>query len=867
MRISPSKATVCACITGTISVISSQASSNEDEAKYNFNIPQLSVYDALNAIANRSRSSAIFPYDQANKLTANKVRGRYSLDEALSLALDGTGLTAHVTPFGAITIVANDESIREDSMRTKSVLLGAASTVIAGAIAATTARAQVDQIIVSATKREETLQQVPVSVSAVTAADLNARGALDLADVSLYVPNFEYSDASILPNLYVRGIGSGTTHSIEQSVGRFIDEVYIGRAAINLHPLLDVSNVEVLRGPQGTLFGKNTLGGAVIIRTADPTQEHEGSFSASYSDFSTVGNQYRVEGYVSGPISDQLSFRIAGLYRDRDGYIENLLDEPNGGTREDWALRGKLLYEGESTTVNLKNEHYEYTEEGQTPSVTVSSNGDNTEAGDDAFEAIVPSFDFVSDQWISYIDCTAELGPSATRFCPNRIQNTDNFTLKVEQEIGNVGTLTSVTGYQNYSYVHNFVAIDQGIVGGALRATRAETYDGFTQELRFTSTEFDKFDYIFGGYYENSNLERLQPSDFNVPAFIGGGPFFTEREDWVQDTETIALFGQFRYHLTEDITAIVGGRWSYEKKEFLFELASVPYQDDVNLATDEIFDESRTENRFTPAVTVRWEPTDSLNLYGTFSQGHKTGGFSDRVQDPLEFDSEKVNSYEIGAKGVFLDGSLSANIALFYMDIKDLQVARALPGLATDFEVRNAAEATSKGVELDAQWAINHIFTLGGNFAYTDAAYDDFPGASTGCPIVGGTLVDPMGDMLCNYAGIPLIYAPEIKGAAYLQFNQDDAFGKWGVSGLASISFSSEFYPEINYIETLRQPAYQTVDASITLHAPNDAVNVSVIGRNLTEEFVRAWGLQAGFTEYVAPNAPREIQVRATVNF
>ncbi len=172
---------------------------------------------------------------------------------------------------------------------------------------------QVEEIVVSATRRVESIQDVPVSVATVSADTIAKTGVIDMAELSRYIPNFEFSDASILPNLYVRGIGSGTTHSIEQSVGRFIDDVYIGRAAINLHPLLDVAAVEVLRGPQGTLFGKNTLAGAMIINTANPTREFEAGLTGSYSDFSTTGGILGFEGFVSGPLSDTVSARCLHL--------------------------------------------------------------------------------------------------------------------------------------------------------------------------------------------------------------------------------------------------------------------------------------------------------------------------------------------------------------------------------------------------------------------------------------------------------------------------------------------------------------------------------------------------------------------------
>ncbi|MEM7283517.1 MAG: TonB-dependent receptor [Pseudomonadota bacterium] len=739
-----------------------------------------------------------------------------------------------------------------------------------------TAHAQLEEITVTATRRIETLESVPVSVSAVSGESMQQEGIVDMADVSLFIPNFEVSDASILPNLYVRGIGSGTTHSIEQSVGRFIDDIYIGRAAINLHSFMDVSNVQVLRGPQGTLFGKNTLGGAVILQTNNPTDEFEAGLNLSYGAYSTTGSRSKVEGFLSGPLSETFGARLAFQYSDRDGYIENLLSGPDGGTREDWGVRAKFQWDfSDNTTVNLKLEHQEYQEDGQTPSETVSSNGDSSAGAAGLFQNVVPSFSF-GRRWESYIDCTATFGPDNSTFCPDRDQDSQNITLKIDHDFSEIGTLSSITGLQDYEYVHNFVAIDQGIVGGALRATRAETFDGFSQEFRFTSEVYEKYDYILGVYYEDSELERLQPSDFNVNVFVGappppsgnsaidgGPPYFTEREDWVQNTETLAAFGQLRWNFSDTFSAVVGGRWATEDKDFRFELATVALQSNPNTVIDELFLEDRSETEFTPSLTLQWEATGDVMLYGTVSRGHKTGGFSDRLQDPLNFDAETNTNVELGLKGLWLDGTVSANVAVYHMSIEDLQVARALPGPSISFEVRNAAEATSQGVEFDGRWLINDAWTLGGNLAYTDATYDDFPGANASCPPVGGSIENG----LCNYAGIPLIYAPEWKGAVYLDYSATDSVGGWSLDAQVSATFSSEYYPELNYIETLRQDSYSLWNANVRLTSPDERYTLALIGRNLTEEYVIAWGLQAGFTEYVAPNPPREISAQFTVRF
>lgn len=183
------------------------------------------------------------------------------------------------------------------------LLLG---SVMFGASSLST-HAALEEIIVTATKRPANIQDVPVSVSAISGEQIQDMGIVDMADLSVYVPNFEINSAAVVPNLYIRGLGGGLTHSIEQSVGRYVDGVYIGRAVINTHGFMDVAGVEVLRGPQGTLFGKNTVAGALILRTAEPTDSFEAGVNLSISDYETTGGAEEIQAYISGPVSQKIS--------------------------------------------------------------------------------------------------------------------------------------------------------------------------------------------------------------------------------------------------------------------------------------------------------------------------------------------------------------------------------------------------------------------------------------------------------------------------------------------------------------------------------------------------------------------------------
>ncbi|MEM9171199.1 MAG: TonB-dependent receptor [Pseudomonadota bacterium] len=735
------------------------------------------------------------------------------------------------------------------------------------------AQGTIDEVVVTATKRAENIQDVPVSVAAVSSADMEKMGLVDMEDLSLLVPNFEINSGSILPNLYIRGLGGGTTHSIEQSAGRFVDEVYISRAAINFHPFMDVAGVEVLRGPQGTLFGKNTAAGALIIRTADPTDELEYGFDVSTSQYSTTGGQTEVSGFVSGSLSDNVSARFTALYRDWDSFYINTYEGlgPDGTQREDYGARLKVRWDvSDQMVVNFKAEHMEYDSLGaDTAEISGLAGGPATWQGLAINSGVAPDLAATVNaelDWRIHVNCGEaqsapgpQAGQSIGSFCPSRDQETDNLTVDLEYDF-DAGTFKSITAYQTYDYDHRFHGADQGAVN-LFRARRQESYDGFTQEFRFTSAENDTLDYIVGLYYEDSDLAREQTSDLNLP----GGPFFREEEPWTQDTQTLAIFGQARWYVSDRVTALIGGRFSSEDKDFEFRRFFTEYGGDTFLFDDILpRAESRTEDKFTPSLTVQFDATDNIMLFGTYAQGHKTGGFSDRVdtQDgPIEFDEETVDSFEFGMKSTLLDGSLNLNVTLFTMDVEGLQLATQVEGTVADFAVGNAADSSVDGLELEWFWALTDELTFGGNFAYTDATYDEFVGAGS-CP---AEFLNASG--VCDLAGQPLQFAPETKGSLFFDYDLIDAFGGWDLGMRADVTHTGSQFTDISYFPGTFQPSVETYNAGVRLVAPSDNITIQLLGKNLTDERILAWGVPSGPNFLAAMAPPREVQLRVGLRF
>lgn len=747
------------------------------------------------------------------------------------------------------------------------LLLG---SVMFGASSLST-HAALEEIIVTATKRPANIQDVPVSVSAISGEQIQDMGIVDMADLSVYVPNFEINSAAVVPNLYIRGLGGGLTHSIEQSVGRYVDGVYIGRAVINTHGFMDVAGVEVLRGPQGTLFGKNTVAGALILRTAEPTDSFEAGVNLSISDYETTGGAEEIQAYISGPVAENLTGRIAVRYRDKDGFYLNQVDGPNGEQRTDEGIRAKLKWTpNDKFTANLKLEYAQYDYVGSDVAELPSLSRGVVENYLPFAANFTPELDYKI--FVNCTDTFATVGGVRTNtgtFCPGRDQDYTNATLKLDYDV-DAGTFTSITAFQEYNYKYDFNAVDGGLAQ-AFKAQRDEEYSGFSQELRFTSTENEQYDYILGLYYEDSDLKRNQDSDFNFTELFGI-PFFTGRsEPWEQDTQSLAAFGQLRWNVSDTMRMIFGGRYADEKKDFAFQRFFRNYQSPVANGAPRgpggaaiSVNGSRSEGKFTGSVTGQWDVSDDSMVYLSFAQGHKTGGFSDRIESPnanFEFDEETNDTVEIGAKMTLLDGSMQFNVNLFHMSIEGLQAAarqRDAIGLAT-FSVINAADTTSQGLEMDLAWNVNDWLTIGGNYAYTDATYDSYPGSES-CPVGAVQAADGT----CDLAGFTLPFAPENKGSVYADVFLPDAVGDWGVKLHGDVNYSSEAFSNDTFLSTEVIDSRTLVNASVSFVSPSEKYLASIVVRNLTDETYCVWCLDGGPASL---NTPREILFRFSAKF
>jgi len=653
-----------------------------------------------------------------------------------------------------------------------------------------------EEIVVTAQKREERLQDVPISISVQSGDQLEAQGIDTFNALQTRVPNLSITDTPANASIFIRGIGtSGNNLSFEQSVALFVDGVYGGRNRQFMQPYFDVERIEVLRGPQGALFGRNTSAGAISVTTRRPTNSFEGSVHAEYE---TVRESYVVQAAVSGPVTDQLSLRLAARYGDTNGWIDNTVLGRKEPARRDFLIRGSALWDpSDKVSVFAKVEY-----------------GDN--------KVIGAPFEFVPtgtrpDYKVDTDDGLAPL---------NDISDALNATVQADIDLGE-HTLTSISNYSHYEY-------DQAFNIQARRPARLvtiayETFDQYSQEVRLSSPVDKNYDYIVGGYIEHSksDIERISLLDLPPPPLLNGD----NRRTFVQETNVAALFGQLNWSPIEQIKLGAGIRWTRIEKEGSVRGVNRTFNpngtftDAVRLPLDANFEDSR----FEPTLTAAWQPNRDVTLYAKYAVGSKGGAFTESATRMSEFIllPERAQSFEVGGKFLFPSIGGSLNIAAFTTDYKDLQKSTLEIATAT-FITSNAAGARSRGVEFDGSFRPIETLRISVAGAYLDATYTDFPNGACrfGAPVTCLSQ-DRKGDRLQN--------SPEWTGNLNLDFNQPLSDS---LNLLAS--WTTSYQSDINYQDILHpleeQKAFTKTDVRVGLARSDRTWEVALLVRNLFDE-------------------------------
>jgi iron complex outermembrane receptor protein len=743
---------------------------------------------------------------------------------------------------------------------TKLIILGVVTSILAFGAAAE--ELAIEEVIVTATKRAENVQDIPVAISVVDAETIEAMGISSYTDISKISPSLTINQGDWATNssFSLRGIGTNVfSINIDPSVSIIIDDIALVRSAQAFSDLSDIHHIEVLRGPQSTLFGKSASAGVINITTKSPGDEFNGSIKVGATD----DDERTVSATVGGPLSDNFGIRITAFDKDRDGHLSNLNNgsDVNGG--ESSGVRAKMVWDVSDTlTAKL------FLERSESESLCCHRSLRDVPAGA-AFLGFVPAAGILgtitpsqdNDQ-ISVDDPTFDESES------------DSISLSFDADIGEHQFL-SITSLTNWDYdVATDVdgtsfdvlgAFTGGAASGGIIQGGGFELESLSHEFRLVSPASDSFEYVAGIYYSDIDYGR----NFNR------GPIFSA--DWVAatSTETLALFAQGTWRLGEDTDLTAGLRLNKEKISQRFD----------NAISGLSFASSDSENAIPGKISLRHHMSDDLMLFASYSIGYKGQGYDisssfnqNTTDNPVG--SEDSNSIELGFKGTFLDGRLQLNPTVFFAKYDDFQAqqARIVDGVI-ELGIANVGELETLGLEVDFQAVLTENLRVVGGLAYTKAEIKSFPGADcwTGQTVAEGCVTDAASGISAqDLAGSDLNNSPDLKLTLSAEYFQPLAAMPF--DGFANISF--QWQSDVNF-SLLGDPgsvqdSYGILNLNVGVaERENQRYEISLFVNNMLDQdyvngIANIGGLWAGtpvYSHMVPRDSRRYAGVRVGFNF
>jgi iron complex outermembrane recepter protein len=692
----------------------------------------------------------------------------------------------------------------------------------AGAATAQTSTAEVSELVVTAQRVEENIQKVPIAVSAFSSATLKRQSIETIQDIALRTPGFTAGAVDpIQSNFAIRGIGSA--FGISQNAGGdasvvvFVDGVYAGRGGTPDIDALDLERVEVLRGPQGTLFGKNTVGGLIQYVSRKPGKDPALRLEGQYGNYDRIALNAR----GNLPISDNLFVSLGGSIKKRDGYEFN---ETTGHDVNDQDLK--------TATVALR-----YLPSEDLDIVLAADFTDQDQRGN-------PRHNICDRTFQAGIHCVG-INPDP------RVVNayTDGYLRRWLQSYRGevnwktpIGDLTSITAYRRVSLNFRTPFFSNPVNPPAqIESTETdhEKNKQFSQEVRLAFDAMDgRLKGQVGAYYldeDNTRIEDLR-QDFPAPSITGVAtyPQFVKGHSW-------AIFGQASFAITDTLTATAGLRQTWEKKSghFIGQKVSGPGLPPP-LAANYDVRASESWDALTPRFALDWQATPDALVYASATRGFKSGGFQgiagSGVSQSTPYDPEYAWSYEVGAKTQWWDDKLLVNASVFRTDYKDLQVSQLVPLCCV--VVGNAATARNKGAEVEFVITPIEGLQIDGSYAYLHARFRSFATGATG-----------------NFTGNDLPRSPHDKVHLGAQYTFD--VQGWGVLGRVDYTNQSHMYFEASNIPTQKQEGFINWDARVSVTSPDKRWELAVWGKNLSDELVATYVTAfAPYRQVLVPYAP-----------
>ena len=655
-----------------------------------------------------------------------------------------------------------------------------------------------EEIVVTATKRAGgiSIQDAPVAITAFNQDQIDRLFLRDLIAIGFSAPNVQLEDigtARGTANFSIRGLGiNSSIPSIDPTVGVFIDGMYLGLNAGVVFDTFDLEGVEVLRGPQGLLFGRNVTGGAVLMRTTRPTEELSINARVAYES----GDNKYASAVIAGPMGDTFGYKLAAYVNSDGGWFENLANGNDGfGDADTKVFRGAISWEPtENFDLIVRAEHGD-------------SNGDGP-ASQNAGLFGTDTHDFAIDEEGGYDNDWKHV--------------IAEFTLDVS--FGD-GQFVDIMGWREYN--SDTLGDIDATSTNVFHAPAKTIHDQFSNELRYNGT-FGNVYLTTGLYYFTQDVDYREQRDLFKftgagPTFVGGG---------VQKQDTTAVFAQLDWSLSERFTLNLGGRYTSEEKEAKVATIFVPAATGSGCTIEDgcdvyDFEDDESWTSFTPKIGLQFTPDDDTQWYAFWTKGFRSGGYNLRhtsLTDPNEgFDQEEQNSYEIGVKSDFLDGKLRLNVAAFYNTIDNMQREVNLPSAVAGVVqlIKNTADAEISGFETELSWAMTDDFFVKLSLGYVDGSYTEVRFDLNGDGVVDDEDLKLDLPRLAPWSyGLDLIWDREVSfGSLHAQ--------------LSGYHRDAAAYTDSN-VGNLRES--DTVDFSFGVGMMQDRMTLSVFGRNLTNE-------------------------------
>lgn len=753
--------------------------------------------------------------------------------------------------------------------RLTSLVIGVGA-VFAAATPAFAQRSQIEEVVVTAQHRTQSIQDVPITVTAISAAELEAGNIFDIGSIAYNVPGMtlgEFAPGQALISL--RGVGSADDGAgLDNSVALFLDGIYMGRSAGTNFDMFDLERIEVLKGPQGTLFGRNAIGGAINVITAKPTQEKVGKAAL------TLGSEgiMRYQGLLSGSLSENLAGKIVVNHREHDGYVRNTLLNKDVQDEDYSSVRGQLLWTTENSEWLLSADYME------------------DDRGDIGRAPIVNgNFD--------YIGAATSLGagrPGTTASPTDGFNAREAGGISLQGDINYAnGKLTSITGVRSTETDWEMPSVGAPLGGGFNLAAGVfgldviddieEEIDTFSQEVRWTSELDGNFNYVAGLYYFTEDTDRQE--QFRIDRNTVATGQVVVGNEWTRtqnETTSYAIYGQGSWDLTEQWRVTLGARYTKDDRDYIASATNCGLSDAQILSagfastSNCVFGGNRVGaslrivaeafiapasddwDDFSPMISAQYRPNDNVMYFGTVSTGYKSGGFagSQGIQSAATnpVDPESVTNFELGFKGDFLDNTLRLNGTVFMMDYEDLQVVRFGPvpnSVFGTFQTTNIGSADISGLEMDFAWYATDRLRISGNYSYLDTEANDL--------ILNG-FAGPS-----DFSGLPLRQSPENSYSLTMNYNLPTASGEYDFR--LQFNHQDEQHFDFASINDTISPSHDLIDARISWKSSDEKYAVALWGQNIGDEEYVSHSYRIGPGTIGVWGAPATYGVTGTVNF